>query len=92
MVWGCARRAVSLDPSTLSAVLWTETFDELSNDRWREAEVRRRTEYAVTDLDGRRCLRAHSAAGASILLGPMPFDPNEHAWLSWDWRVDTMLQ
>jgi hypothetical protein len=93
----CARHrraAVPIEPPVLapglSAVLWSETFEDLRNDRWREVEVHGRSEYGPIDLDGRRCLRARSDGGASILLGPMPYDPNEYPWISWDWRVDTL--
>ena len=93
---GCASRRAAVpaeppsSPFTGAAILSSETFDELREDRWREVDVHGRSEYGVTDLEGRRCLRARSANGASILLGPMPFDPGEHEWLSWDWRVDTL--
>ena len=72
-------------------VLWSEPFNVLDASRWREIEVMQRTEYAVVDLDGRRCLKAHSRDGASILLAQVGFDASDHKWLSWEWRVDRLV-
>jgi hypothetical protein len=49
-----------------------------------------RTQYQIVELEGRRCLRAESQAGASILVSPVRFDPGTFPWLSWDWRVDRL--
>ena len=96
---GCAaqRISVSLMPpriaSSLSpSVFWREPFNTLHLDQWREVEVRRHTQYQVTEVDGRRCLEARSHDGASILLTPVRFDPDTYQWLSWDWRVDRLVE
>ncbi|MBI4341197.1 MAG: DUF3047 domain-containing protein [Candidatus Omnitrophica bacterium] len=73
-------------------VLWSEPFDVLDPLRWREIDVKRRTDYAIVDLEGRRCLKAHSRDGASILISPVGFDPSDHKWLSWEWRVDRLVE
>ena len=70
------------------SVFWSESFDEVNPEHWREVEVRRHTHYEAVDLDGRRCLRVESRNEASILLRPMRFDAQTYPWLSWDWRVD----
>lgn len=99
-VMGCARtslapsRTVSLPPFTPISpvpVLWMEPFDELRPEFWREIEVHGQTRYAVVDLDGRRCLKAESQAGASILVNTVRFDPEAFEWLSWQWRVDELV-
>ena len=79
-------------PSAHPAIVWSESFDEVNPEHWREVEVRRHTLYEATDLDGRRCLRVESRNGASILLRPMRFDADTYAWLSWDWRVDRHVE
>jgi len=71
--------------------LWLEPFDVLDPAQWREVEVRGRTDYHVVDLEGRRCLTAHSRAGGSILLHTVRFDPDIYEWLSWRWRVDQLV-
>ena len=73
------------------AVFWSESFDEIHPEHWREVEVRRHTEYQAVDLDGRRCLRVASRNAASILLQPIRFDAHTYEWLSWDWRVDRFV-
>jgi hypothetical protein len=65
-----------------------ESFDERPPERWREVEVRGQTHYDVVEVEGRRCLRAQSRDGASILLSEVRFDPETYEWLSWEWRVD----
>jgi len=94
---GCAGRSITLPllppslPYVTPPIFWAEPFDTLDRDRWREVEVRRRTQYEVVTLDGRRCLRAASRDGASILLAAVRFDPETYEWLSWDWRVDRLV-
>ena len=74
------------------SVLWVESFGALSPERWREVEVHGRTQYQATTLDGRPCLEATSRGGASILLSAVRFDPDTYEWLSWDWRVDQLVE
>jgi hypothetical protein len=86
---GCARRPLTLPwlhPE--SGVLWAETFDGRLPRWWREVIVRHRTQYAVVDRDGRRCLRADSHGGASMLVAHVQYDPDKFEWLTWEWRVD----
>ena len=78
--------------STSSTDLWSEPFDGLDLARWRDIEVRGHTQYQVVTLDGRPCLKAHSQAGASILMHPVRFDPDTYEWLSWQWRVDQLVE
>ena len=95
---GCTGRrlTVPLMPpflaSPAASVLWSEPFDALNPEWWREMEVRGHTQYEVVTLDGRSCLRATSHQAASILLAPVQFDPDTHEWLSWDWRVDRLVE
>ena len=95
LLGGCASRQliVPLIPPLISSpkasILWTEPFDRLDPWRWREIEVSgRRTEYQVLQHEQRSALQARSAAGASILLSAVRFDPDTYEWISWDWRVD----
>lgn len=71
--------------------IWSESFDQLDGKLWHEVEVKRRTDYQVVDLEGRRCLRAHSRNAASILVAKVAVDPAVYKWLSWEWRVDRLV-
>ena len=71
---------------------WQEPFDTLDLERWRNVPLHGETQYEVTALDGRSCLKASSHNAASILLSPVSFDPDTLEWLSWDWRVDRPVQ
>ena len=70
------------------ATFWSESFDVLQPDVWREMEVHGHTRYESVELEGRRCLKAESHSAASILLHPIRVDPKTYEWLSWEWRVD----
>ena len=77
-------------PFAIPPVLWTELFDTVDAGRWRNVEVDGHTRYEAVTLDGRKCLKADSQAGASILLTEARFDPEQYEWLSWAWRVDQL--
>jgi len=77
-----------LASSPTAPIFWTESFDALRPESWRDVEVQRKTQYDVVELEGRRCLRAQSRDGASILLSAVQFDPGVYEWFSWEWRVD----
>lgn len=95
---GCARQAVTLPlvsqllapPKPLT--LFAEPFHQLDPAHWREVEVKGQTHYTIEELGGSRSLKAHSRAGASILLKPFRFDPDTYEWLSWRWRVDRLVE
>ena len=95
---GCGTQRVTVPimppllPQAAAPIFWTETFDALDPNRWREVEVKRRTRYDIVDVEGRRCLRAISQNGASILLSAVKFNPDTYEWLSWDWRVDQLVE
>ena len=65
-------------PPPAPPVFWSESFDEIHPEHWREVEVRRHTEYTAVDLDGRRCLQVASRNAASILLQPIRFDAHTY--------------
>ncbi len=104
MMWsalllGCATRRVSvpimppLIPAPRPTLFWAEPFDaQLDPARWREIVIRARTQYEAVTLEGRRCLKAESRSAASILVSAMRFDPDTYEWLSWDWRVDRLVE
>lgn len=98
LAYGCAaqRVTVPLIPPLLPApkppIFWSESFDALQPDRWREVEVRGHTRYEAVELEGRRCLKAESQTAASILLHAIQFDSDAYEWLSWDWRVDRLVE
>ena len=79
-------------PSPKLSVFWSEPFDEINPEHWREVEVRRHTQYEAVGLNGRRCLRVASQNAASLLLRPMRFNADTYEWLSWDWRVDRFVE
>lgn len=95
---GCGTQRVSVSvvppllPARTPAVFWAETFDQPHADRWRELEVKGHTRYETVTLEGRPCLRATSAAGASVLLAPLRFNPETYEWLRWSWRVDQLVE
>jgi hypothetical protein len=72
-------------------VFWSESFDALDPQRWREQVLLGHTRYEAVVEDGRPCLRAHSRHAASILLHPVRFNPDKFEWLSWSWRVDRFV-
>lgn len=69
-----------------------EPFNQIDPKRWREIEVKGRTEFSIENLDGHRVLKAHSQARASILLCAVRFDPDDYPWVNWRWRVDQLLE
>jgi len=71
--------------------IFEEPFAQFDAARWREIEVKGRTEYAVEMLEGVSCLRAYSHSGASIVLARSRFHPRAYPWLSWKWRVDRFV-
>ncbi len=95
---GCGARRFSvplmppLIPAPHALIAWSESFDRLNSDRWREVAVRRHSSYTAVELDGRSCLRAESQNGASILVARVEHNPDLYEWLSWDWRVDEPVQ
>jgi hypothetical protein len=91
---GCGTQRITvpilppLIPPPASRVFWSEPFDALDASTWRTIAVKGATRYEAVELEGRRCVRAVSERGASILLAQVRFDPEEYEWLSWEWRVD----
>jgi hypothetical protein len=75
-----------------ASLFWSESFDSLDRQRWREVELRDRTQYETVLLDGRSCLKAESREAASILLAQVRFDPDTYEWISWQWRVDRLVE
>lgn len=74
-------------------VWWREPFNELNPAWWREVEVRHgHTQYAIDTVDGRRCVHARSHDAASILLSAVRFNAGTYQWLSWEWRVDRLVE
>ena len=91
-LFGCAGWQPQRLPAESSVQeVWHEPFNHLARARWREVEVQGRSEYVPVELDGRRCLRAQSEGGASMLLSRLEVDPRQHEWLAWEWRVDELL-
>ena len=97
VVVGCARQPLAIPlvspllPPPKPSVLFREPFDQLDPSRWKEVEVRDRTHYTLEGQEYAGSLKAHSRAGASILLCPVRFDPDTYEWLSWRWRVDRLV-
>ena len=97
LLGGCAQRQVgiSLLPPLIGlmkpAIFWSESFEQWDPARWRPIEVHGQTEYAVVDLGGRRCLKAYSHKNASIVVSQVRFDPHAYEQLSWEWRVDQLV-
>ncbi len=94
---GCAgqiQRVSDTSPASSSphAVLWTEPFETLDLARWHEVALQGHTSYRAVVLDGQRCLEAQSHGAASILINPVYFDPTNYPWLSWQWRVDRLIE
>jgi len=79
-------------PSRHPSTVWAEPFQTLDPARWREVVLRGHTQYEAVEVDGRRCLRAQSDGTASLLVSVVRFDPDESPWLSWEWRVDRLVE
>jgi hypothetical protein len=98
LITGCAKKplAVALVAPLLGPpappMLFTEPFHVIDGQRWREVEVKGRTQYAIEEVEGAGSLKAHSRAGASILLSSLRFDPDTYEWLSWRWRVAQLVE
>jgi len=93
-VSGCATAPATTDSlasDDVRAPALTEAFTAWDR-RWREIQLNGKTEYAITTLDGRQCLRAESRASASILLIPTRYNPDKFEWLTWEWRVDRLVE
>ncbi len=67
-----------------------ELFDTLQE--WKNVSVHGETRYEAVSLEGRACLKAESQNSASILLHALQFNPDKHERLSWDWRVDQLVE
>lgn len=95
---GCAARQVAAPPSRAVppaprvGIGWSESFETLHPDRWREVLLKGQTVYQAVELEGRHCLKAQSEAGASILIAPVQFDPDTFEWVSWQWRVERLVE
>jgi len=92
---GCAHPRADLGPPVPGAQeavasAWAEPLTAW-NRRWREIVLNGKTNYAIVTLDTRQCLRAESHAAASILLMPTQFNPDKFEWLTWEWRVDQLV-
>ena len=74
------------------AILFHEPFNQLDPSRWREIEVKGRTQFSIEDVDGNRVLKAYSQAHASILVFSVRFNPDDYPWFSWRWRVDQVVE
>ena len=102
MAGGCkgGRSVVPSTPSASSAsaagAFWTEPFDTLNPTRWTEVQVHRQMQsqpqFTAQVLEGRPCLEARSRRSASILMTALQFHPRTAPWLSWDWRVDQLVE
>ncbi len=92
---GSGRLSSIVAPSSrasTSSVGWTEHFEQLDRQRWREVVFTGHTQYEAVTLDGRRCLKASSHHSASLLVSRARFNPHREPWLSWDWRVDHFVE
>ncbi len=83
-------RAASPMPASAAETLFRETFDTLDLTRWRKVDVKRKgkgkTLYQLDPAEG--SLKAISHDGASIMLCPLRFRPDEYPWISWRWNVE----
>lgn len=95
---GCSRPQITVTVPLLPPLIspqpasaWVELFDGADLQPWREISVSGHTHYQLIDMEGRRCLRAQSYGGASIMLHAVNVDPDSYPWLSWEWRVDRLV-
>ena len=97
MAGGCSGRAMRvprMPPAPHadgSTTLFSEAFDLLDPAQWREVVVKGQTHYSIDARNAGTFLKAHATGGASILLHPVSFDPNEQPWLSWRWQVERFV-
>jgi hypothetical protein len=88
--WSLAGAVENIDVGHFSKARAGATLPE----GWRTyhlADASRATEYSLARVDGRIALRAQADASASALIHPLRADPAATPWLTWEWRVDTVL-
>lgn len=73
----------TMDPAVGISASWRPlTFPRIST----------QTDYRLLLIDGRKAVEAHSQGGASGLIHALDADPLQFPWLSWQWRVDHVLE
>ncbi len=58
---------------------------------WDVKEFKGRTTYTLVKDQGKTVVKAHAKASASGLVKKISFDPREHRYLSWSWKVPTII-
>jgi hypothetical protein len=58
---------------------------------WQEKSFSDETRYELTELDGKRVLRAQSNGSASGLYRKQRVDLHRYPFLNWEWRVENRL-
>lgn len=82
-------------PAALNVGLFSGSeSDALIPDGWETMRFRglKPTEYALTELDGRRVVKAVSYASSSGLLRRERIDLNEFPILEWSWKVGNLIE
>ena len=68
-----------------------DDYEQGVGKRWKEKSFKGLTRYEVVLEDGQRCIKATSDASASALYYEIDFDPKEHPFLAWRWKVSNIL-
>lgn len=58
---------------------------------WENKAFKGKTDYLMVEMDGRKVLRAESAASASGMLRRMRIDLEKTPYLNWSWRIENTL-
>lgn len=60
--------------------------------KWTLSRFKKSTEYKLVDNDGRTAVKAKADASASGLVHKLDIDPRQYPLLSWQWKVDDLIQ
>ena len=81
----------SMSPCALASDLLLDDYQQGISKNWKEKSFTGLTRYEVVREDGQLCLKATSDAAASALYYEIEFDPREHPFLAWRWKVSNIL-
>ncbi len=69
-------------------------LDDYNNgisEKWQTKKFVGQTEYTLATIDGVQCINAKSQGAASGLIYKIKYDPQDYPFITWQWRVDHIL-
>jgi hypothetical protein len=67
-------------------------FSESGLTGWTDKKFKGETEYLLVKDGGQNVLRAQSQGAASGLIFETDYDPRQYPVLSWDWKIDHVIE